>query len=190
MLIARRPATGAVILALLLVSGCAPHSGSPASPSSPDSPFPAASQLNPERPRVPPVPDAPAASSDQVAGAITGVVTHVVDGDTVDVSGLGRVRVIGIDTPERGACGFETATWRMAQLVEGKVVTATPGATSDQDRYDRYLRYIDVAGRDAGLTLIEDGLAIARYDSRDGYGRPPREDAYIAADAASPDPGC
>ena len=27
--------------------------------------------------------------------------------------------------------------------------------------------------------------AVARYDSRDGYGRHPREDAYVAADAAS-----
>jgi len=30
----------------------------------------------------------------------TGTVTHVVDGDTVDVEGVGRIRVIGIDTPE------------------------------------------------------------------------------------------
>ena len=30
------------------------------------------------------------------------------------------------------------------------------------------------------------GRAIARYDSRDGYGRHPREDTYVAADAASP----
>jgi micrococcal nuclease len=36
-----------------------------------------------------------------------------------------------------------------------------------------------VGGTDAGLTLIEDGFAIARYDSRDGYGRHTREDADV-----------
>ncbi len=43
---------------------------------------------------------------------------------------------------------------------------------------------------DAGFELIEDGWAIARYDSRDGYGRHPREEQYIAADAESEDLGC
>ena len=33
-------------------------------------------------------------------GAVVGIVTNVVDGDTVDVAGVGRIRVIGIDTPE------------------------------------------------------------------------------------------
>ena len=37
-----------------------------------------------------------------LTGCRAGIVTHVVDGDTVDVDGI-RVRVIGIDTPERGA---------------------------------------------------------------------------------------
>ena len=35
--------------------------------------------------------------------------------------------------------------------------------------------------------MIQEGLAVARYDSRDGYGTHPREAAYVAADAASPD---
>ncbi len=43
---------------------------------------------------------------------------------------------------------------------------------------------------DSGLALIEQGHAIARYDSRDGYGRHDREDAYVGADAASPDWTC
>ena len=43
---------------------------------------------------------------------------------------------------------------------------------------------------DAGLSLIEDGWAIARYDSRDGYGAHPRQEQYVAADLATPDLGC
>lgn len=120
----------------------------------------------------------------------TGTVTNVVDGDTVDVEGVGRIRVIGIDTPERGACGYESATQAMSVLVLGRPVTLTPGAVDDADRYGRLLRYVDVGSRDAGLSLIADGWAIARYDSRDGYGAHTREDEYVAADEASADLGC
>jgi len=114
----------------------------------------------------------------------------VVDGDTVDVGGVGRIRVIGIDTPERGACGFESATQAMTVLLLGRRVTLVPGAVDDADRYGRLLRYVDVGEEDAGLSLIEDGWAIARYDSRDGYGQHPREQEYVAADLAAPDLGC
>ena len=128
-------------------------------------------------------------ASTAAASAQHGLVTHVVDGDTVDVAGVGRIRVIGIDTPERGACGYESATLAMSALVAGREVVLTPGATSDADRYGRLLRYVD-GGADAGLSLIEDGWAVARYDSRDGYGAHPRERQYVAADLAAPDRGC
>lgn len=145
-------------------------------------------------------PTAPAASAEEAAvqppdssgptSTEHGVVTHIVDGDTIDVAGVGRIRVIGIDTPERGACGYDSATLAMAALVAEREVTLTPGATSDADRYDRLLRYVDVNGTDAGLQLIEDGWAIARYDSRDGYGAHPREKQYVREDAATEDLGC
>lgn len=119
-----------------------------------------------------------------------GKVTRVIDGDTIDVAGVGRIRMIGIDTPERGECGFESATWALTNLVDGKEVDLSSGAITDADRYGRLLRYVDVAGLDAGLSLIEDGWAIARYDSRDGFGHHPRESAYVSADRATPDRGC
>jgi micrococcal nuclease len=119
-----------------------------------------------------------------------GTVTRVIDGDTVDVAGVGRIRIVGIDTPERGRCGYESATAATSVLALERVVTLTPGAADDTDRYGRLLRYVDTADGDVGLRLIEDGWAIARYDSRDGYGRHDRESQYVAADAASPDRGC
>ncbi len=113
----------------------------------------------------------------------------MIDGDTVDVVSAGgrqeRIRVIGIDTPERGECGFSEAADALGRIVLGQAVTLVSGARDDRDRYGRLLRYLDVGGRDAVLELIRAGHAIARYDSRDGYGRHPREDAYVAADAAS-----
>jgi endonuclease YncB( thermonuclease family) len=113
-------------------------------------------------------------------------VTTVIDGDTIDVLGpdgvTERVRLIGIDAPEFRDCGFEPAYDLMAALVLDRVVELVPGTREDRDRFGRILRYVDVDGVDAGLELIRAGLAVARYDSRDGYGRHDREDEYVAAD--------
>jgi endonuclease YncB( thermonuclease family) len=128
--------------------------------------------------------------------AVTYTVVHVVDGDTLDVapsdgSPTMTVRLIGIDAPERGECEADTATWTLASMVDGQPVSLTPGGDGeDTDRYGRLLRYVDVAGVDAGLRLVTDGLAAARYASRDGYGAHDRESAYVAADEASPDYAC
>lgn len=113
-------------------------------------------------------------------------VARVIDGDTVVMSDGSKIRLIGIDTPERGQDGFTEASVALEQLVLGQVVTLVPGARDDVDRYGRLLRYIDVNGTDAGLALIEADLAIARYDSRDGYGAHDREAIYVEADNPTP----
>ena len=118
--------------------------------------------------------------------ATTVTVERVVDGDTLEVSSGDRVRLIGIDTPEAGECGDDEAAAVLRRLVDGRRVTLVAGASQDRDRYGRLLRYVEVDGVDANLVLLQRGRAIARYDSRDGYGPHAREDAYIAADRASP----
>lgn len=119
----------------------------------------------------------------------TYLVTWVVDGDTLELGNGERVRLLGIDTPEVGECGYEKARDRLVALVEGERVTLGEGDV-DRDRYDRLLRYVDLGPLDAGLRLLKDGLAIARYDSRDGYGFHPREPAYIKADRGAPNLTC
>ncbi|HEX6148716.1 thermonuclease family protein [Nocardioides sp.] len=114
----------------------------------------------------------------------TWLVVEVIDGDTVDLGNGERVRLVGIDTPERGECGYEKAADALSELVLGRQVVLAP-SDEDRDQYDRLLRYVDVGGVDAGLTLVRHGLAIARYDSRDGYGFHPREPKYVAADRGS-----
>jgi endonuclease YncB( thermonuclease family) len=121
------------------------------------------------------------------------LVAHVVDGDTLDLTNGARVRLVGIDTPETGDCHSDTATRRVEKLVLGKRVRLAE-SDEDQDRYGRLLRYVDIGDVDVGLRLIREGLAIARYDSRDGYGFHPREPRYVAADrrmsqrACAPEP--
>ena len=73
----------------------------------------------------------------------------------------------------------------------GHTVALLPGARDDVDHYGRLLRYVDGAGGvDLGLEMIKQGWAVARYDSRDGYGWHPREASYVAADAVSPAQTC
>jgi endonuclease YncB( thermonuclease family) len=136
---------------------------------------------------------AKAAAAKARAAAATWAVTKVVDGDTIWVSRAGvsrKIRFIGIDTPETGQCGFTEARNALRGIIGGQRVTLTAGAQDDVDRYGRLLRYVDVGGVDAGLRLVKRGYAVARYDSRDGYGAHTRETAYVRADAASPTAAC
>lgn len=171
-----------------LVGAAEAPSPSPTTSPSP-SPSTGAVATAPAEPASPAEPVAPAEPASPAAPATTWTVTHVVDGDTLDVrspSGVEeRVRLIGIDTPEQGECGYEEATAALAALVLDRPVRLVAGAQDDRDRYGRLLRYVDAGTTDAGLALIEEGFAIARYDSRDGYGHHPREEAYVAADVGS-----
>jgi endonuclease YncB( thermonuclease family) len=107
--------------------------------------------------------DSPAAT----AGAFTyrGTVTSIVDGDTLDVrltSGkTERIRLIGIDTPERGVCYFSQATVRARQLAMSKQVVLRGDATQDtRDRYGRLLAYVWLpGGKDLGYHLLAGGFA-------------------------------
>jgi endonuclease YncB( thermonuclease family) len=98
-------------------------------------------------------------------------VTHVTDGDTVDVtfaSGASlAVRVIGIDTPEeyRPAtpveCGARAAARSMASLAEGARVTLiTDYSQARFDRYGRLLAYVERGRRDLGKLQIRRGWAM------------------------------
>lgn len=114
----------------------------------------------------------------------------VVDGDTLKTS-AGTVRLIGIDTPERGECGHDEASAVIGRLLStGDPVTLElPPGENDHDKHGRLIRYVTTqAGVDLGLLQLEAGNAIARYDSTDGYPAHPHEAAYHAAQIASPGP--
>lgn len=111
---------------------------------------------------------------------------RVIDGDTIVTSAGDTVRLAGIDTPERGQCGYSEATRNLREVLAGQDITLTKAGMTDRDRYGRLIRYVDVGEQDAGMDQIMGGFARARYDSRDGYGRHPRQDDYVAADDATP----
>src|SRR6266540_858054 len=91
-------------------------------------------------------------------------VVRVVDGDTIVVAIGGprgtKVRLIGIDTPERNECFFRAATERMRALVEGKRVRLVRDV-SQTDRYSRLLRYVFVGPIFVNAAMVAEGYANA-----------------------------
>jgi len=88
------------------------------------------------------------------------VVTYVVDGDTVEIEGGARVRLIGIDTPERGDPYYAEAKQKMEELVLQKHVRLEKDI-SEKDRYSRLLRYIYVGDTFVNLQMVQQGYAVA-----------------------------
>lgn len=130
-------------------------------------------------------------STGLLLGAVSGAATgprpvHAIDGDSVSV-GTTTVRLLGIDTPEYGRCGFRAATRATRALIaDGVQIRHAMG----RDRYGRTRAYLRTAdGRDVGTELLKRGLAVARYDSLDGYPTHPKQGAYRRLDARHDRPG-
>lgn len=100
-----------------------------------------------------------AGSSEQDAPTVR--VTRVVDGDTVDVCcPQARVRLLGIDTPERGEWLFQEATAMTARLTSGQAVRMER-CEEEEDQYGRLLRHLFVGERHVNRELVAAGLARA-----------------------------
>lgn len=78
-------------------------------------------------------------------GTVSAKVAKIVDGDTIDVIRGGkkiRVRLLEVDTPERGQCWNKTATARTAALLPVGKVTYLLADKEPKDRYGRSLYYV------------------------------------------------
>lgn len=87
-----------------------------------------------------------------------GYVTRVIDGDTIELNTSEKVRLLGINTPERGEPFYEEAKERMEKLVLGRKVYMESGKET-VDRYGRLLRYIYLEDNMVNLKMIEEGYA-------------------------------
>lgn len=93
----------------------------------------------------------------------SGVVTQIIDGDTIDVNINGteyRVRYVGVNTPERDEVCYQEAKDANAALVQGQTVTLVRDV-SETDRYGRLLRYVYVNGVNVNAQLVTEGYAEA-----------------------------
>jgi endonuclease YncB( thermonuclease family) len=99
----------------------------------------------------------------EFAGRIVGVI----DGDTVDLvtasKDLIRVRLSGIDAPEKGQPFGQAAKKTLSDLVYDRDALV---AGTKRDRYGRLVGKVVVAGNDANLQMVASGLAwhFKRYE--------------------------
>jgi micrococcal nuclease len=108
----------------------------------------------------------PTVSSARTARSEPVMVRAVIDGDTIEVTTFGRVRLLGIDAPEIGR-GFDTAAPfareardRLTQLILHRWVRLEQEGASI-DSYNRHLAYV----------LTEDGLFVNAVLLREGLAR-------------------
>lgn len=90
----------------------------------------------------------------------TGTVVKVTDGDTINVLEAGnilhKVRLTGIDAPERGQPYGRKSQEYLADMVAGKQVVIESDKT---DRYGRDLGKIILNGKDINLEQVKAGMA-------------------------------
>jgi len=85
---------------------------------------------------------------------------RAVDGDTIVLKNGERVRLIGIDAPEKGEKCFEEAKNRLQHLVFGKKILLQKDR-SERDRYGRLVRFVYADGLFVNLAMVEEGLAFS-----------------------------
>lgn len=94
---------------------------------------------------------------------VSGLCYHVVDGDTIDVEGVGRVRFVGVNTPERGEAGYQSATDYVKSMVEGKVVGLDIDDAKHYDKYGRTLAVVYIDNVNLNQELLKKGYAEIMY---------------------------
>jgi len=94
-------------------------------------------------------------------GAKRYAVTNVVDGDTIDVDDGRRIRLLGIDTPERFTnpeCYGDEAFNHLAQMLGDSTVTLELDI-EEQDSFGRTLAWVRTSNTFINAQMIDDGYA-------------------------------
>ena len=117
------------------------------------------------------------AEVNEPVAAVVGKVVKVVDGDTLHVysnKGTYKIRLSGIDAPERGQAYGKRAKEHLEFLVAGKQVIAI---VESKDRYGRYVASVKVQSKDVCAEMLTAGYAwhYKQYDNNKYYDELQRE---------------
>ncbi|WP_407640862.1 thermonuclease family protein [Amphiplicatus metriothermophilus] len=99
---------------------------------------------------------------------IEGTVVRIVDGDTFYLSGVdARIRLWGVDAPERGAPGGAEATRALAEIAADRRISCKH---VDTDRYGRIVGQCFLpSGEDVAALMIGRGAAREHFRYSSGY---------------------
>ena len=142
-----------ICIMIVAVSGCT-QDDSPLNYSSP-----ASNTTNSSTTAVPTT----TSSSTNPQAEVSGNCYKVVDGDTIDVEGVGRVRFVGVNTPERGEPGYQEAKDHVKTMCLGKTVGLDIDNAKNKDKYSRTLAVVYVDGVNLNQALLKKGYAEVMY---------------------------
>lgn len=91
---------------------------------------------------------------------VVATVGRVIDGDTIELANGDRIRLLGIDAPEKGDYNYYAAAKRLDELIGNKTVELEKDV-SNKDSFDRLLRYVFVSEAFVNLQLVREGYAYA-----------------------------
>jgi len=91
-------------------------------------------------------------------------VERIIDGDTIVVSAIGSVRMLGINTPERGEEYYEEAKIFLENLILNQTVRLEFGRDKT-DKYKRTLAYVFLGNKNINKQLVENGFANIYFPS-------------------------
>lgn len=98
----------------------------------------------------------------------TGIVERIIDGDTVVINNE-SVRLLGINSPERGELYYEEAKEFLEMIILNKNVELKFGKEK-YDKYKRKLAYLFYKGKNVNLELVDEGYANFYFPSgKDEY---------------------
>ena len=115
----------------------------------------------------------PYAAAKNIYDNIPGIVTKVYDGYTLTLqnnNGIYKIRLSGIDAPERRQAYGNVSRNHLYNMVRNKFVYAE---VHDKDRYGRYVAKIIVDNTDVNAEMLKAGLAwhYKQYDKNPEYAR-------------------
>ncbi len=94
----------------------------------------------------------------------SGICTKVVDGDTIWVLGVGKVRFVGVNTPEKGEPGYHEAKDFVNKLCLGKPVGLDIDNAKHYDKYNRTLAVVYLEnGTNLNQLILQEGFAEIMY---------------------------
>ena len=89
------------------------------------------------------------------------VITRIVDGDTIECTRFGRIRLIGIDTPEGDQAPFgEMASDALATLAAQGDTVSVERDVELRDQYGRLLAYVWLDSAMVNFWLVREGWAV------------------------------
>jgi micrococcal nuclease len=117
-------------------------------------------------------------------GPSKATVTHVIDGDTIELDNGDKVRYLLVDAPEttkgHDDCYGPQAADFNDSLVNAMVVSLTYDPAQCMDIYGRWLAYVTVGNTDVNKALVQGGFACEDYIPPAGTSRKDEFDGYVA----------